>query len=276
MSKEMNFRSGADREKLSDKAKADYDFYEQEAKDEAKKEEVNFRRFFEQRVTEAEDIMLRTPKPSMDGPKMSLTIDGKPVEPPTVWAREDLSPQQARDLRKAAEQKVVRDHEARLDQIEQTGEDKQRALLDRELGSRRYDRDRSYRDVGESGHDRVQPAAAATRGAADLGDRPIPPHDQQGSSLDPETVDDAYIQKVEAYQAEHEKESKGPPDGHSDERGDDELNFSGPESGAEMTVAEPEYEWTPERIAAFQEIERRHEAERSQDHDLDLEQDGPP
>ena len=168
-SKEFSFRSGSDREKLTEQGKSDFDAIERQAKKETAEEKENFRRFYEQRVRNAEDDMLRNPELSKrDGP--ALTIGGKPVQPPSVWKREDRTPQQARELRAAAEQKVGRDHETRLTDIQRTREERQQVLLDRELGPRRHDRDRSYRDVGEARPDSGKgQKEAAERSAPDDG-----------------------------------------------------------------------------------------------------------
>ena len=151
-SKEFEYHSEAGVEKLNSQAKSEYKEIQKDADKESDEEKVNFHRFFDQRVRNVEDDMLRKPELSKrDGP--ALTIDGKPVRPNTVWKREDMTPQQGRDLRATAERKVVQNHQDRLAEIQQTREDKQRALLDRELGPRRFDRDRSYREVGETERD---------------------------------------------------------------------------------------------------------------------------
>ena len=145
-SKEMNFRSQADRDKLSDHAKSIWDGYENSRRKEMQEEKENFSRYFEQRVRSAEDEMLRKPELSRKGGP-AFAIHGKQARPDSVWRRDDLTPQQQRDLRGNAEQRVKEDHEEELERLTRTYEGAQKALLDRELGPNRYERDRSYRNV---------------------------------------------------------------------------------------------------------------------------------
>lgn len=145
-SKEMNFRSAADQEKLSEDGKSIYNGYQKQMEKEKLEEHENYSRFFEQRVRSTEDEMLRKPELSLKGGP-AFTMDGKQARPNSVWKREDLTQQQQRDLRGTAEQKVGQDHEEELKRITRTYEGAQKALLDRELGPKRYERDRSYRDV---------------------------------------------------------------------------------------------------------------------------------
>jgi len=97
----------------------------------------NYSKFFEQRVRSAEDELLRKPELSRKGGP-AFTMDGKQVGSDSVWKREDLTPQQQRELRGTAEQQVKQDHEEELKRITRTYEDAQKALRDRELGPKRY------------------------------------------------------------------------------------------------------------------------------------------
>ena len=97
----------------------------------------NYSKFFEQRVRSAEDELLRKPELSRKGGP-AFTMDGKQVGSDSVWKREDLTPQQRRELRGTAEQQVKQDHEEELKRITRTYEDAQKALRDRELGPKRY------------------------------------------------------------------------------------------------------------------------------------------
>lgn len=134
--KELNRVSDVDPRKLNHRDQQQFRLIEEQKKMEQKKIIADNDRYRDQRIEKEMDRMLRKPGPGMDGP--TPEFGGRRVDQPGSPSREDLGPEELRNLRETAERNVRQQEHEALERNERIYTQAQRDLLDRALGPNRY------------------------------------------------------------------------------------------------------------------------------------------
>lgn len=134
--KEFNRISDADIRKLNTRDEREYRMIEAQKAAFKEQTEADNERHREKRIEKEIDRLLRKPAPGMNGP--SPVLGGRRVDQPDGVARQNLTPEQIKNLRETAAENVRKADEAHLQKIERAYTQAQRDLLDRALGPNRY------------------------------------------------------------------------------------------------------------------------------------------
>ena len=134
--KEFNRISEADAARLQQADRQKFELVKRQRDTELAKIRADNERYREERIAKEKESLLRKPAPGMDGPKP--VFGGRRVDQPEGVARENMTPEQLRDLHRTAEQNVRQAEQAHLERIERAFTQAQRDILDRALGPNRY------------------------------------------------------------------------------------------------------------------------------------------
>lgn len=136
MGVEFNRVSRADYIKLDPRNRTQFDMIERQKEGRLAQTRADLARGHEQRIKTEIEKILRTPRPQLDGPPM--TLGGTRANQARGVTREEISEEDFRNPRRLAEQRVNEWEKAELQRIERPFNQAQRDLLDHALGPNRY------------------------------------------------------------------------------------------------------------------------------------------